>query len=415
MAKAKGVLMGELAGETVGEGLFVLPGQGNSLAIETGDGVVLLDASGHAHAPGMIAELRDRTNAPVHAIVYSHGHNGYNAAVDVWDAHNAERGEPPARRIAHRLLPARYARYRETAELQARMAAMQFPARRTVAEIGATFGLHDPTETFEDTMVVTTAGRRVELIHAPSEVDDALALWLPDNGLLAAGAAAPGTTIPNIGTPLRTQRYTIRWAQTLERLAALEAERLLTEFGPLIEGRAAVREWLISTADALRWLREEVVRRLNAGMNEREILADMSYPPAIFDKPWMAPTYGAPEYIVRDLYREENGWWDRNPTTLHPASEAAAAAAVWSAIDPARVLGRAQELAQAGEAQLALHVIDLIAGGPAGEPLAVEARRLKAELCRTLAQTTSAFVSRSLYRTSANLLDQDATSWTALG
>ena len=176
-----------------------------------------------------------------------------------------------------------------------------------------------------------------------------------------------------------------------------------------------MREWLISTADALRWLREEVVRRLNAGMNEREILADMSYPPAIFDKPWMAPTYGAPEYIVRDLYREENGWWDRNPTTLHPASEAAAAAAVWSAIDPARVLGRAQELAQAGEAQLALHVIDLIAGGPAGEPLAVEARRLKAELCRTLAQTTSAFVSRSLYRTSANLLDQDATSWTALG
>ena len=75
---------------------------------------------------------------------------------------------------------------------------------------------------------------------------------------------------------------------------------------------------------------------------------------------------------------------------------------------------RARELAEAGEAQLALHVLDLIAGGPAGEPLAVEARRLKAELCRSLAQTTTAFVSRSLYKTSANLLDQDASSWTAL-
>ncbi len=414
MAKAKGVLAGQMAGETISEGLFVLPGQGNSLAVTTGDGIVVLDASGHAHAPGMIEDLRERTQAPVHAIVYSHGHNGYNAAVDLWDAHNRERGEPAARRIAHQLLPARYARYRETFELQARMAAMQFPTRRTLEEIGAGFGLHDPTETFDDTLTVTTAGRRVEVIHAPSEVDDALALWLPDDGLLAAGAAAPGTTIPNIGTPLRTQRYTLRWAVTLERLAALEAERLLTEFGPLIEGRAAVREWLIETANALRWLREEVVRRLNAGMNEREILADMTYPAAIFDKPWMQPTYGAPEYIVRDLYREENGWWDRNPTNLHPAGESAAAQAVWSAIEPDQVLARAAELAGAGEAQLALHVVDLIVGGPAGDPRVAQAQALKAELCRSLAQTTTAFVSRSLYRTSANLLDQGASSWTAL-
>ena len=43
-----------------------------------------------------------------------------------------------------------------------------------------------------------------------------------------------------------------------------------------------------------------------------------------------------------------------------------------------------------------------------------QARALKAELCRSLAQTSTAFVSRSLYRTSANLLDQEATSWTAL-
>ena len=48
--------------------------------------------------------------------------------------------------------------------------------------------------------------------------------------------------------------------------------------------------------------------------------ADITYPPELFDHPWMRPVYGDPDYIVRDLYREENGWWDRNPTTLHPAS-----------------------------------------------------------------------------------------------
>ena len=76
---------------------------------------------------------------------------------------------------------------------------------------------------------------------------------------------------------------------------------------------------LTMTAEALRWLRVEVVERMNRGMSEAEILADMSYPPELFDHPWMAPTYGCADYIVRDLYREENGWWDRNPTTLHPA------------------------------------------------------------------------------------------------
>ena len=59
---------------------------------------------------------------------------------------------------------------------------------------------------------------------------------------------------------------------------------------------------------------------MNAGMGVEEIVADMTYPAELFDHPWMVPSYGAPEYIVRDLFREENGWWDRNPTTLHPAS-----------------------------------------------------------------------------------------------
>ncbi|MCP4224284.1 MAG: alkyl sulfatase, partial [Actinomycetia bacterium] len=195
---------------------------------------------------------------------------------------------------------------------------------------------------------------RAERVWAPSEVDGAIAVWLPDDGLLCGGAATPGFTIPNIGTPLRTQRLTIRWAETLERLAGLGADRLLTEFGPLIEGDAIVDQ-LAATSEALRWLRAEVVERMNRGMSEREILADMTYPDELFDQPWMRPTYGSPDYIVRDLYREENGWWDRNPTSLHPAPPADAAAAVLSAIDDPRfVLERARTLADGGDTQLAL-------------------------------------------------------------
>ena len=130
--KRGGVLSGELSGQELIDGVYVLPGQGNTLAIETDAGIVLVDASGYSHVDAMIAALRERTDAAVHAIVYSHGHHGYNAAVDRWQAHNAERGDPPARLIGHELVVKRTARYRETAELQTRMLAIQFNSRRDV-------------------------------------------------------------------------------------------------------------------------------------------------------------------------------------------------------------------------------------------------------------------------------------------
>jgi glyoxylase-like metal-dependent hydrolase (beta-lactamase superfamily II) len=269
MSETSKILVGLMSGKTIGDGLFVLPGQGNSLAVVTGEGVILLDASGHVHAPRMITALREHTDAPLSAIVYSHGHAGYNSSIDLWDAHNVSRGEPRPRRIAHSNVQRRYDRYRETAELQARLNSMQFPSRRTVRQMVEDYPMHAPTELFDVRFVVTANGRRVEALHAPSEVDDALVLWLPDDGLLAGGAATPGATIPNIGTPLRTQRFTIRWAETLERLAKLNATRLLTEFGPLIEGEDNVREWLMRPAEALRWLRAQVVARMNRGMGER--------------------------------------------------------------------------------------------------------------------------------------------------
>lgn len=409
---APDILVGELAGQTLGPGLVVLPGQGNSLSIETDAGVVVIDVSGYRHAGGMLECLREHTDAAVHAIVYSHGHNGYNTSVDVWQAHNAERGDPAPRLVAHENVVARYARYRETDEFQRRAASVQFPSRASHRDIAKGFALHDPTETFADTMTLVEGSRRVELIWAPSETDDAIAVWLPDDGMLCGGAATPGFTIPNIGTPLRTLRLTVRWADTLDRLRGLGAERLMTEFGPMVEGAAVIDEQLRLTSEALRYLRAEVVDRLNRGFDEHEILADMDYPAELFDRPWMKPLYGAPDYIVRDLYREETGWWDRNPTTLHPAAPADARAAVLSAItDPQAVIARARELADAGETQLALHVVDLLALAPGDDDAVVAARELKAQLCRDRAKQVPSFVSKSCFISSSRLLRDGHTSW----
>jgi len=396
----RNILGGTEGVKEVANGVHILPGQGNCLAVDLGDGMLLVDSGpGGPATDAMITSLRELSQKPVGAICYSHGHAGYNAGIPAWLAHNEERGDPKPRLIAHRNVAVRYARYRQTNGLQQKLNQMQFPFFKVKIDPV----LVDPSESFSECMAVEGSKRRVELISAPSETDDTLALWVPDAKVLYASAAVPGASIPNIGTPLRTQRLTIRWAETLERLAALGAESMVQEFGPVVSPADAVRTQLMTMAGALRWLHAEVVLRMNAGMTDTEIVADIEAPDHLFDHPYMQPIYGAVEYIIRDIYREENGWWaDRNPTSLHPLLPRDAAGSIADAItDKSAVLDRVRELMEQGETQAALHVVDLLALAPGEDPFVVEARALKAELCRARAGEVKPYVSKALFESAA--------------
>jgi uncharacterized sulfatase len=392
---------------TVAKGVHVVGGMGNALSIETESGIVQVDTgNGRKKARQMLERLRQISDAPLYAILYSHGHLGYNDGVTAWLEDARRRGDPPPRVIAHENLVRRWRRYRETEGLQKLFIELQFrvPVGSVVQELPMTL----PTETFRESITLGTTGRRVEVLWAPSETDDALAVWLPDVKVLY-GSAAVTPSIPNVGTPLRSLRDPVRWADTLDRLAALEPEVVVMEFGPPIEGRERIQQVLRSTSAALRWLRQAVAERMNRGLGVVEILHDLEYPPDLFDQPWMRPLYGHADYIVRDIFRAETGWWDRNPTNLHPAHPDAAASAVLEAIaERGAVLARARELQAAGEIQLALHVVDLLALAPGDGPDLVEARRLKAELCRALGEDSPSFVSQSLYLSSARIIEDGA-------
>ena len=73
----------------------------------------------------------------------------------------------------------------------------------------------DPYLTYRDRLTLSEGSRRVEIFWGPAETDDATAVWLPDERLLYGGAATIAS-IPNVGTPLRTYRDAVRWADTLD-------------------------------------------------------------------------------------------------------------------------------------------------------------------------------------------------------
>lgn len=375
-------------------------GTGNALSVDVGDGLLQVDtgiASDHAEA--MIARVREVSDKPVTTIVYSHGHTAYNHGVEAWLAHCAERGDARPTIIAQRNLVKRYARYRETQRYLELVSEWQFgfpPGSIVGSKMFEV--LVDPDETYIDTIVLPTSGRAVELIHCHAETDDGTGLWFPDDRILYGGNATIGS-FPNIGSPLRSPRDARAWADQLDRYLDLGAEILIREYGPEIVGADIVRDMLTSVRDALRWLRAETLVRLNAGMVIEDVVNDIEFPDEFARSPWMPQTYGCAEYVIRDVWRMEAGWWDRNVTSVHPAPSSQSTAAVLDAItDKGAVLAAARGHLERGECQLGLHVIDLMAMAGGDSPEVVAARGLKAELAAALADESPTYMSTNYYR-----------------
>ena len=374
-------------------------GTGNALTVDLGDGLLQVDTGiAPDHARQMIANIREVTDEPVKRIVYSHGHTAYNHGVEVWLEDAERRGDERPTIIGHRNVNLRHRRYRETQEYLERVTEWQFgfPSNSIV-------GTHmfevlvDPDVTYIDELVLDTP-RPVTLIHSHAETDDGTGLWFPDDAILYGANATIGS-FPNIGSPLRTPRDPRAWADQLDTYLQYPAELLIREYGSEVRGREQIVDMLTTVRDALRWIRSETLARMNAGMVVEDVLAEIELPREYADSPWLPQTYGCVDYVVREVWRIEAGWWDRNITSVHPAPSAASSQAIVDAIaDKDAVLAAARRHLDAGEPQLALHVVDLLAMAHGDEPEVVAARELKREIAGVLAEASPTYMSTNYYR-----------------
>lgn len=388
----------------LGPGIFGQQQAGWLVTIETEEGLVQIDTGDQAQAS--LAAIRSRTDAPFTDIVFSHGHQRYNLACREWLLECIRTSGRVPRVIGHANVARRQRRYLETNGLQNRLIERQFRYPRG-SLAGRVFAFTEPTHPFTDRFVIETPGRTVEVLAAPSETDDAVAAWIPEDRVLYGGPACI-PFLPNVGSPQRPLRDPLRWADTLDRLAAHPAVVLIREFGEPLEGADLIQDYLASTAAALRWCHRAVVELMNEGHNAAEIVNTVVPDPAVFDRPWLAEGYTAIEHILRDVYRSQFGWWeDLNPTSLHPSHPRDVAREVRAAIaDPEAVLARTRALRDDGQVTLALHVVDLLALGEGMDQVTVEARALKAELCRLAAVGNPSYVTQSLYLSGADELER---------
>ncbi len=391
------------------DGVAIVESFSHVVAIDSGDGLVLFDASSAPTGKAVAASLRRWSDEPVDTIVYTHGHLDHVGGSRVFAAEAAERSRPRPRVIGQARLPARFERYQATSGYNQTINLRQFGGAAAAAASERQDrpflpqGTLWPDVTYEDELSERIGELRMELHHCLGETDDHTWTWLPDHGMICAGDQFIWN-FPNCGNPQKVQRYPVEWAESLRAMAVCNAELFVPAHGLPITGRDRIRHCLEIVAATLETLVGQVIEAMNSGASLDDIVHSVSVPADTLALPYLRPLYDEPEFVIRNIWRLYGGWWDGNPARLKPPSDHAIGVelvALAGGIAP--LIERALELSAAGEHRVSCQLIELaVAAEP--ESLAVHEARSAIYGARRGAETS--LMAKGIFRSAK--ADSDA-------
>jgi alkyl sulfatase BDS1-like metallo-beta-lactamase superfamily hydrolase len=328
---------------------------GNVTAVRTPKGLVLFDTASATTARQVFDTLRKWTSAPIHTVIFTHGHVDHVMGADLLEEEASRRGQPPIRFVAHRNMQQRFARYAMTAGFNATINGRQFG----IDDFKWPTRYRAPDLTYDERLELTVGGVTFELNHGLGETDDHTWTWIAHRKLIVSGDFVIWAA-PNCGNPQKVQRYMKGWANAYRSMQAKEADALVPGHGPAVFGRERVTRLLDDGARFLENVHDQVVALMNAGKTLDEVVASVRVPEDLLARPYLQPTYDDPEFLVRNVWRLYGGWWDGDPAHLKPAPTRALATELASLVGGASKLAeRAKELAAAGDLRLACHLAEL--------------------------------------------------------
>ena len=383
----------------------LIGGFGNCGVVETDEGLVIFDITNKPLGPKIFKDLREVTDKPVRYIIYSHGHFDHCFGFAPIIKEIKEKGWEMPEVIAHENCVRRFEKYRILDKYHIWLNKQQFASLKRPFEVSA-------HETLDPTIIIRgneeysfkLGGLTFEIYSEWGETDDAIWLWQPEKKVIFAGDLMV-SHFPNVGNPYKVQRYPKHWALAMERMMEKNAEYLVPGHGELIEGKERVKEVLSITAEAMNFVHDEVVKRMNEGKWFEQIFHEMVeiFPDKFKNSPDLLPMYGCYEFAIHAVYRLYHGWYDTgNPTDLFPAKSVDIAKEFLKVANAGQFLEQAKKTIEQGNLQLALHLLDVIIKGTELEnALLLEALKLKSEVLTKKADTETSFIASNIINNGA--------------
>ena len=291
--------------------------------IEGDDGVIAIDAGWFPDATARaLAQVRQTTNKPVVAIIYTHVHHDhYGGAV-------ALTRENPGQKLPEIYAPKGWQEMVEYTSsvlfpmIQQR-AYSQFGMilpRGENGTVGAGVGkvptakgtppvFIPPSITITEPTAVTIAGVRLEIIPSPGDIYSShMMVWLPEEKVLFTGDVLGGT-FPYIETArFEMDRHPEGFVDSIDIALALEPDYLVSGHGRVLLGREDVDDVLEATRDVIQYMIDQVDRLTVKGYSADQMIDEIVLPARLANHPDLQPHYHRVEWMIRGMYLKRAGF-----------------------------------------------------------------------------------------------------------
>lgn len=389
----------------------------NMTLIEGQSGWIVIDALTARETAAAALEFARRHlgDRPVSALVYTHSHaDHFGGALGVLSAEDAA-----ARRVPI-VAPAGFMEEATSENVlmgtaMVRRAQYMYGSRLPVSARGLVdtglgksvafgrIGLLAPTELIEgERQELLLDGLRFVFHNVPGgEAPSEFTFEIPELKAYC-GAELMGHTLHNLYTLRGAKvRDALKWARYLDEALAhtAGAEVVFNQHHWPVWGRERIRSFIALQRDTYKFIHDQTVRLMNAGLSAPEIAETLRLPKALQDHLNVRGYYGTLRHNVKAVYQYYLGWFDAHPANLDPLPPVEAGRRYVEALGgPAAVLARAQSAYDAGDYRWASELLKHAVYADAGDDAA---RELLARSFEQLAYASEASTWRNFYLTGA--------------
>ncbi|MFO7964867.1 MAG: alkyl sulfatase dimerization domain-containing protein [Desulfobacterales bacterium] len=293
--------------------IFKATGFGNTFLVTTTEGNVIIDTSLPNVAPKHKALLTAVSSEPVRAIIVTHGHGDHTGGIHLWRQEGTE--------VIMHAESVEFLHYQKRLE--------DFFKIRNASQFGFDLSLvkTDPSKNgnydaiipatilVNETHTLKVGQYTFEIMHTPGETYDAISIFIPEIKALFIGDLFY-QSFPNIYTLRGTKpRWALDYAQSIDKVLALEPEIMLPSHGEPIYGVEAIFNALTKYRDAVLYVHDKTVEGMNQGKDVYTLMQEIRLPENLD----IGEGYGKISWSVRGIYEGYAGWFDGNPASMYAA------------------------------------------------------------------------------------------------